>query len=329
MHSAGEVVMSARTRLRGAPWLCACAAVLILWGAVPAGAQPNNNKAAPPVAKSYANPPATTPAASKQAVEAKLKEADDKAQAAIAAGSSTDDATVPPPDIQPNNAPNLFGMWFQGGPLMYPITLMSIIVVMMSVERWIGVRRGKTVPRKLAEALRQMTRSGSFDPRQAYQLCQQYPSTLANVMKVVLLKVGRPVSELELTYKEACEREAAKLYKNVRTLNLAVAVTPLIGLLGTVQGMIECFYTTANLAVGSDKSQALAQGIYVALLTTFGGLIVAIPAAVLSHYFEGRIQGRFREMDELVVNLIPQLEKYEGKVRMARQTGEPQTSGTT
>ena len=207
---------------------------------------------------------------------------------------------------------------------MIPITMMSILVVVCSIERALALRRHKVIPPGLVEGLSQLgSKPGGLDPRAAYQLCQQHPSAVANVLKAALLKVGRPHSEVELTVKEADEREAARLYRNVRTINLATTVTPLLGLLGTVQGMIECFYTTATLAVGTDKSQALAEGIYKALVTTFGGLVVAIPAAILAHYFEGRIQTLFREIDEMLLGLLPQLERYEGKLRMSRANPEP------
>ncbi|HEV3341900.1 MAG TPA: MotA/TolQ/ExbB proton channel family protein, partial [Pirellulales bacterium] len=152
-----------------------------------------------------------------------------------------------------------------------------------------------------------------------YQLCQRYPSAAANVVRAVLLKLGRPVAELEHAAKEASEREATRLYKNVRPINLATTVTPLLGLLGTVQGMIECFYKTANLPSNANPRQELANGIYVALVTTFGGLVVAIPAAVLAHYMEGRIQAHFYDIDELLADLLPQLEQFEGKVRLTRR----------
>src|SRR5258708_10576626 len=90
--------------------------------------------------------------------------------------------------------------------------------------------------------------------------------------------------------------------------------------------MIDCFYRTANLPPGANRPEALAGGIYVALVTTFGGLVVAIPASVFAHYFEGRIQMLFREIDELLQGLLPQLERYEGKLRLTRQTGEAASS---
>lgn len=217
-------------------------------------------------------------------------------------------------------APTLLEFWMKGGILMIPITAMSLVVMAFSLERLLGLRQRKVLPPGLTAGLGQLAaRPGGLDPKQAYQLCQQFPSTAANVMRSVLLKVGRPHSELEHAVTQASEREAAKLYKNVRPINLAVTITPLLGLLGTVQGMMGCFYATSMLPPGADKSKQLAGDIFVALVTTFGGLVVAIPAAVMSHWFEGRIQARFREIDELLLGVLPQLERYEGKLRLTRQ----------
>src|SRR5690606_8664837 len=116
---------------------------------------------------------------------------------------------------------------------------------------------------------------------QAYQLCQRYPSAAGRVVQAMLLKVGRPHSEVEKSVSDAAQREADSLYWNVRTLHLASSVSPLLGLLGTVWGIIQAFFVTANLPYASNKAEALAQGIYIALITTFAGLMVAIPAAVL------------------------------------------------
>lgn len=275
-------------------------------------------------------------AQSKKTAE-RLDEAEKQAAAALAepaAPEAPQPAATPAPAGQ--DPIDIFHLWFHGGgELMYPITFMSFLVVVFGVERALGLRRSKVIPSELVEGFGKLaSRSGGLDPREAYHLCQKIPSTASRVIRSVLLKVGRPQSEVEHTFTEAKEREAARLYKNVRPLNLAVTVAPLLGLLGTVQGMILCFYNTANLPVGVDRSHALADGIYKALVTTFGGLVVAIPAAVLAHYFEGRIQELFREIDELLLGFLPQLERYEGKLRLTRQAsassavGEPASEPT-
>jgi biopolymer transport protein ExbB len=184
--------------------------------------------------------------------------------------------------------------------------------------RWHS-RWSKVIPPELIEGFGDMSADGGFDPRKAYRLCQQYPSPAANVIRAMLLKVGRPHAEVEQAVSDASDREATKLYSNVRPIALTVTIAPLLGLLGTVQGMIMAFHRTAIAEVGVNKAQALAAGIYTALVTTFAGLTVAIPAACLVHFLEGRILGRFREMDELLFNLLPQVERYEGKLRVSRQ----------
>ena len=80
--------------------------------------------------------------------------------------------------------------------------------------------------------------------------------------------------------------------------------------------MIIAFYTTANLEAGANRAAELASGIYVALITTFAGLCVAIPAAMLAHWLEGRILRGFRGVDDLVGEVLPQLERYENKGRL-------------
>jgi len=212
---------------------------------------------------------------------------------------------------------NVLLLLFKGGYLMWPIVAMSLLVVTFGVERFLGLRRAKVIPPELVTGLGRLAAApGGFDPRRAYQFCRQYPSTAATVIRAMLLKVGRPHAELENAVAEANQREAARLYTNVRWLSLAAGVAPLLGLLGTVWGMIMAFFATANLPIGANKAEALAEGIYTALVTTFAGLAVAIPAAVLAHLFEGRIQTLFRELDETLLGLMPQLERFEGRLRV-------------
>lgn len=219
---------------------------------------------------------------------------------------------------------NFFELLASGGFFMWPILGMSLIAVTFGIERAINIRRGKIIPPRLASALGQLGNSaGGFDPRSAYRVCQQFPSVASTVIRAMLLKVGRPHSEVEQTVRDTLQREADRLYVNVRWLNLAVAVAPLIGLLGTVWGLIICFHDLTQLAPGANRATELANGIYIAMVTTLGGLMVAIPAACVSHFFEGKIQNLMFEVEEMVYGLMPQVEKYEGKLRF----GKPSENG--
>ncbi len=209
----------------------------------------------------------------------------------------------------------LWQLFLAGGLLMWPIVAMSLVVVTFGIERLVALRRKKFVPPELARELAALE-EGRFDPRLAYRLCGDHPSVAGRVVQALLEKIGRPLPEMERAVEVEKEREASRLYANVRPISLAVSVTPLLGLLGTVQGMIIAFYTTANLEAGANRAAELAQGIYVALITTFTGLCVAIPAAIIAHFLEGRILKGFREVDDVVDGVLPQLEKFEGRGRV-------------
>jgi biopolymer transport protein ExbB len=251
--------------------------------------------------------------------------------APVSATGTTDEADAPAseePIRERIEGINVFTLIMSGGWFMLPIILMSLLVVTFVIERSLALRRSRVLPDELIEQLGQLGGGQTaFDPRQAYRLCQQHPSSAASVIRSMLLKVGRPHSEVEHAVAEASEREAERIYANVRWLNLAAAVTPLMGLLGTVWGMIRAFHDTTQLAPGQNKADFLAEGIYVALVTTLGGLTVAIPAAIFSHYFEGRITTLFHQIDELLFNLMPQVERYEGRVRFSQKVVDERSAG--
>jgi biopolymer transport protein ExbB len=210
----------------------------------------------------------------------------------------------------------LWELFLKGGLLMWPIAGMSLVVLTFGIERLVALRRNRFVPSGLRAGLAQLAAQPTFDPRKAYRLCDEFPSAAADVVKAMLEKIGRPLPEIERAVEVEKDRGASRLYANIRPISLAVTVTPLLGLLGTVQGMIIAFYTTANLDAGANRAAELAQGIYVALITTFAGLCVAIPAAMIAHFLEGRIMRGYRDIDDLVDGVLPHLERYEHKGRV-------------
>ncbi|MBQ4142273.1 MAG: MotA/TolQ/ExbB proton channel family protein [Thermoguttaceae bacterium] len=202
----------------------------------------------------------------------------------------------------------------RGGVLMIPIGFMSILVIAIGLERLLALRRGAVLPKRLLRNVESQIISKA-DPRAIYAHCCRNRSALSRVMQAALFKSGRPMNEVQSALESAKENEANRLYAPVRLLVLAAAVTPLIGLLGTVVGMIEAFMATAS-SVGVHKAEMLSQGIYTALVTTCAGLAVAIPAAILAHWYEGKIQKLFYQMDQKLVNFTTYIEGLEGKTRL-------------
>ena len=259
----------------------------------------------------------------------------DRDRGEAAAGPSSEPAPIG--DAQAAAAPttppksksiNIFELAVAGGIFMIPIAGMSILAVTMTIERLLALRRQRVLPDGLVTRLHRLCAdTGRFDPRKAHRICDQYPSAAANVIRAMLLRVGRPILEIESTVAHASQREADRLYANVRWLNLAASLSVLLGLIGTIQGMMLIFHQMQVMDPSADRAVALAGGIYTKLVCTFSGLSVAIPSAFFSHYFEGRIQALFREIEELAHSIMPQFERYEGRIHFAHHPGGGEASG--
>lgn len=222
----------------------------------------------------------------------------------------------------PEPLPAIWKLGVQGGIFMIPIGICSIVVVAFAIERRMALRKSTIIPRRLLQELQQLNQdTNGVDPRLAYDVCRKYKSPLSRIIEAAILKVGRPQSELEKAVEDAVDRESTEMSRNLRPINTCISVAPLLGLLGTVQGMILAFMViSTTTATGAAKGQELAQGIYTALVTTFAGLCVAIPAIMIGNSLEGRIEKLLRSMEDVFNEIIPLFERFEGKWRVIRKS---------
>lgn len=222
----------------------------------------------------------------------------------------------------PQPLPFLWDLALKGGVFMIPIGLCSIVVLAFALERRVGLQKGRIIPRGLLVALQRLNQPGiGIDPRLAYDECQKFRSPLGRVIQAAILKVGRPHAELEKAVEDAVSREADELAQNIRPINVTASIAPLLGLLGTVQGMILAFMVMSTTAAsGAAKGQELAQGIYTALVTTFSGLCVAIPAIIIANSLESRIERLLRGMEDVFNEILPLFERFEGKWRVTMKS---------
>jgi biopolymer transport protein ExbB len=213
-------------------------------------------------------------------------------------------ADAAPGQIVPTSS--LFEMLVAGGPLMIPIGLASFLLLLITFERLISLRRRKVVPRLFVERFLLQLREGALDKNEALEKCDDEPSYIAQVFAAGLRKWGKPAVEVEQAVLDEGERVSNALRKYLRVMNGISTVSPLLGLAGTVWGMMHAFNTIAtNSAMG--RAEMLAGGISVALMTTASGLMVAIPAMIIYLYFVGRVDGLVMEIDSCgqeLVNLI-------------------------
>ena len=225
--------------------------------------------------------------------------------------------------------PNLWDLAVQGGWFMVPIAIASIVTLAFAFERIVGLRRARIMPTRLLRRIRKLTRSASQSPdpkldlKKVWEACEASRSPLSRVLKVAVLKTGRPVAEVEKSVEDAVRRETSKMTRNLRPINVVASISPLLGLLGTVQGMIMAFMVTSTTtSTGTAKAQELAHGIYTALVTTFAGLSVAVISVVMANYLEGRIEKRLRQLETWFLEFMPFLNRYEGHVRISETLTE-------
>jgi biopolymer transport protein ExbB len=193
-----------------------------------------------------------------------------------------------------------------GGPLMYAIALCSFLIVTFMLERSINLRRSRVIPKPFVTRFLQQVGEGQIDRHQALELCRENGSPVAQVFAGAARKWGRPGVEVEQGVIDSGERVANGLRRYLRVFYGIATVGPLLGLMGTVLGMIQTF----NVIAASDaqgRPELLAGGIAKALLNTAGGLAVAIPASILYVFFVSRVDRLVIEIDRLaqeVVNAI-------------------------
>jgi biopolymer transport protein ExbB len=205
----------------------------------------------------------------------------------------------------------------RGGSFMIPIGLMSLLVVTLAAERIISLRLNKVMPPALITDLEELADPiDRFNPSAAYQACLDHPSSAARVITSMLMRTGQPLGDIERAATETVQREADQHAAPIRWLTLAAAATPLMGLLGTVWGMIVAFHESTTLTPDRSRSDQLSEGIYTALVTTLAGLIVAIPAAILALYLENRLTRLFHHVEQLAFEIAPGLDRFTGRRRL-------------
>jgi len=203
--------------------------------------------------------------------------------------------------------------WFlQGGPLMWPILLCSIIAVAVALERLFTLRRARIDTRQFMATIRTVLERGRIDD--AVAVCDENAGPLAHILKAGILKHDQRREVIRESIENAGLLEMPRLERYLNVLATVANISPLIGLLGTVQGMIRCFWQI-QAKMGVVNPSDLAEGIGNALITTAGGLLVAIPTLVIYNYFLSRVNHMVHEMEISSAELLDLLTGDKGADR--------------
>lgn len=194
------------------------------------------------------------------------------------------------------------------------LVLVSVIAMALVVEHLTTIRRETLMPSGVAEAVR--GHLSKNQPTEASKHCEQAPCALSIVLQAGLEEISGGWTAVEKSMEEALTEQSAKLLRKIDYLSVIGNIAPMIGLLGTVVGMIFAFQEVANTQ-GAARAAELASGIYQALVTTVGGLIVAIPSLTAFAVFRNRI-------DQLIAETGQQAQFAIAPLKRAFQTGSPQ-----
>jgi biopolymer transport protein ExbB len=205
-----------------------------------------------------------------------------------------------------NTARGLLRVAREGGLLLLPLAACSFLLFVFAFERAFSLRRSRVIPKPFVRRFVQQLEEGQLDRSEAMQRCRENDSPIAQLFAAAVMKWDKPSVEVEQAIIDAGERISSNLRSYLRLFNGISTISPLLGLLGTVVGMIRAFNTIAS-ADAMGRPDLLASGISQALLTTAAGLVVAIPAIVVHLYFSSRVDRLITEMDswsQRIVNAI-------------------------
>jgi len=202
-----------------------------------------------------------------------------------------------------------------GGAVGLLILLLSIAAVALVVEHLVTIRAAVLMPPNLAEEVEQLL--GGAQPAAALEYCRQRPSVLGRVIEAGLMEVDGGWPSVEKALEDATADESARLLRKIEYLSLIGNIAPMLGLLGTVMGMIFAFREVADTQ-GAARAADLAEGIYLALVTTVEGLIVAIPAVGAFAIFRNRVDQLIAEVAQAAQHAMRPLKRLRVATRAAR-----------
>ena len=188
----------------------------------------------------------------------------------------------------------------QGGLVMIPIVALSIVALAIIVERLVVLRRSRVMPPAFLASLP----ARLDDPDAALAACKANPSPVAAILSTVIRRRSEPTALLEKHVSDSGERELVRLRHRMRLLSSLPQISTMLGLLGTIFGMIRTFRAIAASGEALGKTEMLAKGIHEAWVGTASGLLVAIPVMIAYYRLQGRIDQMTAELDRVVQDFV-------------------------
>jgi biopolymer transport protein ExbB len=189
----------------------------------------------------------------------------------------------------------------KGGVIMIPIVLCSVLALGIILERLWSLRRKGILRYDLLHRIEDLLREQKIP--EATTLCKRHPSTMTRILLVAILNYDRPKAEIKEMIEDHGRQEVPLLERYLGFLGTIASISPFLGLLGTVVGLLKVFEAIAQ-AGGVTNAAILSEGIHNALITTVAGLCVAIPSLVAYNYLTRKVEGLVLEVERVSLRLL-------------------------
>jgi biopolymer transport protein ExbB len=199
-----------------------------------------------------------------------------------------------------NQSISIFDLAMMGGVIMIPLALMWIIAVYVFVERMLTINKAGRVPESFMNNVKDLVLRGDING--AKLVCSQNITPIARIVEKGIMRIGKPIENIEKSMENIGKLEIYKLEKNLVILTIIAGVAPMFGFLGTIAGMIQTFF---NISITSDITLGtIAGGIYVKMVTSATGLIIGIMAYIGYSYLNAQIDKVVNKMEAASAEFI-------------------------
>ena len=196
---------------------------------------------------------------------------------------------------------NFFELFRQGGALMWVLLALSVIAIYLFGQKWWLIHKAGAIDKNFMKDIRDYIHEGKI--KSALALCQKYDSPIARLVEKGIERLGRPLSDIQTAVENTGNVEVARLEKGLPLLATIAGGAPMIGFLGTVIGMIQAFFRMAQAGSNIDIT-LLSGGIYTAMVTTVGGLIVGIVAYFGYNWLSSSISNIVFKMESATIDFM-------------------------
>ena len=196
---------------------------------------------------------------------------------------------------------SLFSMFTMGGPLMWVLLALSILAIYLIGRKWWVIKNASKIDPHFMKDIRDYITDGKT--KSAVTLCRKYDNPIARMIETGINRMGRPMADIQSAIENIGNVEVARLEKGLPLLATIAGGAPMIGFLGTVMGMVQAFFNMSKAGNNIDIT-LLSGGIYTAMLTTVGGLIVGIIAYFGYNWLTGKVGDLVYQMESSTMEFI-------------------------